>query len=892
MGVLSGRNRIRRGISALWRGPRSRAASLALVGCLLAGVLAVTLGAGYSVSRTVLSDGSAYLGKGHTVAHVNGESNLTDAEVARSLATGTQRLESVALPNGLVAVVNNDTGDVTFIDPATMAPAGTPVNRPDSAGLITALPAAEHSYLVDLQRGTVEVVDKQANPGTPVQVPGRVLDAVPVGDSVWAVTGEGKVVQITGERLVRTTSLGSGLRITSADGHPVVVTADGTAYAVDGDQPRSVGTTGLPAGDGAVLGSWQGAERHVIGVDRTRNQVVVLDPRTGTRVTIGLDVPSGSTPQWGAPVEFGNRVYVPDAAEPALWKVDPASGTAEKLTVPGKPGKIELKVSGGKVWANSQYDQRVLVVDDHGASTLADKGTGEAVTDSQQEPTTTPQPESPAQSTTQETPAAPPPPAPPTSRQPDPTTETVTVPSFTRGTGHEAACAELERLGLRCEALSAGDASGLATGEVIDTNPGGGRQVPVGSRVVVRYVGPVEVPDVVGLDVEAACAAITAVQLECAQVPDPTPTSRPEELLVVSRQDPTPAVGGGAAKGSRVSVHFPNRISGFPPLAGKTQVEACQLVESYHLTCAPKSGSPPAGQCPSAGAVFDQKPVAGTVVEVGSEVEISVCGGRVVLPDFVNPLPRNKDAVCADVRSKGLQCNPVEGVTAAGTGHPPLTAYSQTPAAGQQAEITQPVTITYYSDQVDLSDHVGQQYGGNVCAGLAAKGLQCTANRVASPVAMNTIVGQNPPAGRVAIGSTVTVDYSGWQSVHYWIENVGGSGGKVWQLTGSPGGGERFSVGRAFGSSSDTIPNGQLVREFRCSATCGGVPQNRFYSRLESWPGYGASPVAVFLPCDTNDGRVPIYRVWKDENGKRLYGISDTTGGWEGNELLGCAWRA
>src|SRR5688572_29213361 len=91
---------------------RDQVLRVVLVLALLAGVTAAAFGIGYRASDAVLGDGSAYVQKGHTIAHVNAESGRSDAEAARDLATGRQRLEVVQVRPGEVYVVNNATGEV------------------------------------------------------------------------------------------------------------------------------------------------------------------------------------------------------------------------------------------------------------------------------------------------------------------------------------------------------------------------------------------------------------------------------------------------------------------------------------------------------------------------------------------------------------------------------------------------------------------------------------------------------------------------------------------------------------------------------------------------------------------------------------------------------------
>jgi beta-lactam-binding protein with PASTA domain len=874
-----------------------RAGYLVLTGVLVAAVLATTIGAGYSVVQPHLSDGSAYLAKGHTIAHVNGETGKSDAELARQLSTGTQRLESVPMPDGRVAVVNNDTGEVSFFDPSTMALTGEQVTRPNSKTQIQTLPTQTRGYLVDQERDTIEVIDETGRPGKPVSMPEGIEAAVPAGNSVWVVTGKGEVAEIVDGNLVRSFPVGAGPRISVADGQPVAVTENGTAYTLDGEQPRSFGETGLPRGSGAVLGSWQGSGRYLVGVDRTRARVVALDPRTGTRVAVDLRIPENTHPRFGAPVVLGEQVYVPDYAGPSLWQVDLTSQTAKVLPVPGAPGQFELKVSGGRVWANSQFDQRALVIDGAGATRSVDKGPGVGVTDSERNldpgepepsPTTAPEPSKPIE-----------PPVPTPAQEPEKAPEkTVVVPSFAKGTRYQDACTRLARLELPCEPVAAGDAAGLGPDEVIDTTPAAGSRIPAHTRVLVRYVGPLDVPDVTGLDEPTACAKITASGLRCGREVDSTPAAAQQNLLVVHAQQPQ--AGQQVDKGDTVTIHYPDSIA-LPAFAGKLQGEACgEIQTALRMTCSATVGVPPAGQCPAAGTVFGQNPAAGTVARVGSTVRVDVCDGQVTVPDWINPKPKTATTVCAAVTSQGLRCQVVEGVSAAGTGFQPGVAYDQAPKPGTQIDITATVTITYYSDKSTIGVFTGSTVDA-ACAAVQQANLVCNPVADLSPQNERTVIAQDQPAGTYTFGTTITVHYSGWQSVVFRIYSTS-TDKKIWLMrpdgaTDIPSGTTSYVVGRAFPGGT-AIPGRQDISEFVCNSTCSGVAGNRFYSHLQSWGNYTTYPnAAVFMTCGAS-GTKQIYRVWRDVNGQRLYGITDNpadtavTPRWEDSEALGCVWPA
>ncbi len=366
-------------------GPAGRAGSALVAVVLLGAVLAVSAGVGYTVARPLLGDGSAFLSRGHTVAHVNGETGKSDAQTATELATGSEPVQTVRLPDGRVAIVNKTTGTVTIIDGATMAPSGPPLRAPGDGGGLDALATRSSGYLVDRKGGTITELTAPGRAATPiVPVPQGILAAVPAGDSVWVLTRSAQVLEVAHGRVARTVRLGAPVTaITVADGHPVAVTGDGRAYVVDSDQPHAIGDLGL-TGPNLVLGSWRGAGRYVLAVDRTNARVSVLDPRTGHTAHASLPVPSGA--KLDAPVELGGDVYVPDYTAPRLWRVDAVSGAVahDALHVPGRPGDtFDLSVSGGHVWANVQYERRALIVDGDGRDHRADKGAGPDVRDSE-----------------------------------------------------------------------------------------------------------------------------------------------------------------------------------------------------------------------------------------------------------------------------------------------------------------------------------------------------------------------------------------------------------------------------------------------------------------------------------------------------------------------------
>jgi beta-lactam-binding protein with PASTA domain len=866
-------------------GPRSRVGGIALIAVLLGGVLIVAVGVGHTVARAVLPDGSEYLARGHEVVRVNGETGLHDAETARKLATGRERLENVRMPDGRIAVVNHNTGTVTFVDAPTMEPTGPPVTG--SGGKVEMLPGGSHGYLIDRGRNVVEEITADGSPGKPIAVPEGIEDAVPAGESLWLVTRGGEVIQIANGQRKAPIRLGGALHITVADGHPVVVTPNGQAYTVDGAVPTQIGE-GMPSGERAVLGSWRGADRYVVAVDRTTGRTVALDPRTHDRIEVELP----ASADLRAPVVLDKWIYVPDYTGPRLWQVNLANRTVKQIKVPGnEPGPFELKVSSGRVWANRQYDQRALIVDNTGTSKDVDKGAGDATSDSERKDHPKSDPVTPKPGDKQETPPVGRP-RETTSAPPD--AKKVVVPRSLKGTRYQDACETLQKLDLRCEPVAGGDANGLDAGQVVSTQPAEGSSVPSGSRIQVRYVGPRKTPNLTGLAKDNACKQVQDLQLSCDQKPSGDLAATPERLGVVVSQNPRP--GADIEKNGQVTITYPESIT-LPSFAGQLQRSACEQITSvYKMTCEPGQGTPAAGQCTTAGTVYGHEPKQGDVAKIGSAVRIMACPGSVPVDDYVNPKPQTVEQACAKVQSQGFRCNRVVGVTAAGTGFQPGVVYDQSPKPGVQAGLGQVITVTSYSDQGSTVPPVTGQDVNAACSAIQSAGYTCVRHEQLGPQNRNVVHQQDGAGTTQTIGSPVNVYYSPWQKVDYYIYRHDTL--NVWVLRQEgqrpPGyGGPAYRVGAAYPPGT-AISHPSAVNGFSCTnggGGCNGLDTNHFYSHMGTrWPGYdGPTPAATFMKCDVT-GTKRIYRLWRDQGGNRFYGIGDSTAGWEGNESLECVW--
>ncbi|MGH3381807.1 MAG: PASTA domain-containing protein [Actinoallomurus sp.] len=807
-------------------GPAGRAGSALVAVMLLVTVLAVSTGVGYTVARPLLGDGSAFLSRGHTVAHVNGETGKSDAQTATELATGSEPIQTVRLPDGRVAIVNKTTGTVTIIDGSTMAPAGPPQKNPGGGDQLEALATDSSGYLVDRKTGTVTQLaapGKTAAPAVPVRQ--GIVMAVPSGDSVWVLAKNGQVIEVAKGRAVRTVRLGAPVSgLTVADDHPVAVTTDGRAYVVDPDEPHALGDLGLTGPD-IVFGSWRGAGRYVMAVDRRSGRVSVLDPRT--RHTVRADLPVAADAKLDAPVVLGGDVYVPEYTKSELWRVGATTGKVDKpLQVPpGRAGDtFDLTVSGGHVWANSQYDRRALVVDGDRHEHQADKGAGPDVRDSQADP------------------QAPPPPV------------------------------KMPRTPLPAGPPARRDDSG-------NSGPSG--------KPAPRHATPLKVPSVVGLSRQAACHLITSAKLSCARRMDATPVVDPDQVSVVTAQDPKPGV---IPSDKKVTITYPDRFT-VPSVVSQTQGEACSRLRKFTMKCRATMGVAATG-ANQPGMVYSQTPAAGTEATEGTPAQLLFYSGTGTTHDYKG---QNIDAACGQVQADGFGCNRTEGVTAAGTGAQPGTVYAQDVPPNTKRNIRQPVTLTYYSPNNALPSYVGSTPDA-ACADISARGFTCQRTEQPYP-STNKVEAQDQPAGTYPIGTQITVHYSPWELVDYWVYRRNDV--SVWAMRPHgavpPNYGEpSFHVGLAY-KPGEAIPSAQAINGFSCVAgdnACNGLPENHFYSRIGSYKDWqGPMAAATFMACGTA-GTVPIYRVWKNENNNRYYGITSDPASWGAadQELLGCVW--
>jgi beta-lactam-binding protein with PASTA domain/tRNA A-37 threonylcarbamoyl transferase component Bud32 len=198
---------------------------------------------------------------------------------------------------------------------------------------------------------------------------------------------------------------------------------------------------------------------------------------------------------------------------------------------------------------------------------------------------------------------------------------TVAVPADLVGMTEEEARAALQAAGLTVGTVSQQENDDAEPGEVLETDPASGEDVPVGSAVnlvVAEASDTVTVPSVLGRPVDDARAAIEAAGLSFGNV---TREASDQPVDTVLRTDPSG--GTEVARGSTVSVVISSGpanvqvpdVVGDDVAAAQATLEKAGLQVSIQMedNCEAEEGS-----------VMGQSPPAGTEVDPASTVEITV----------------------------------------------------------------------------------------------------------------------------------------------------------------------------------------------------------------------------------------------------------------------------
>ena len=668
---------------------RARFTRLVVVIAVLASVLVVAFGTGYRASQAVVDDGGTYLVKGRSVTHVNAETGRSDADVARELAKGDNRLQVVQPSSGQVLVVNNDNGTTTNIDLGEMAPDRSLKGTP---GQTEVLGSGSDSYYIDHGRGTVALLDPDTmTVGRAVPLPDGVSAAVATssGRTLWVLSGD-NLVRVVDGAVAATSPVGdSDQRLTLVGGKPVLIDAGGTVRVVENDKVRAL-DAGLPAG-GTLELNQPGAPGSTVWVaDEASGNLIGVNVSKGQTSTTPLG--AGDHANLGPAVTLGNRVYVPDYTGHVVRVVSASDGTFDRtIPVTGTSTTFDLFVEDGRVWINDPAARTARVLDGSGRGTVVDKGQGHGVRD-------------PGEGST-----PPPPPA------PLPSTSTVTPgPSTTNKPGKPGAEKPNKPAG--------------GGGDNKPTTPPGPAQVAV--------------PDTVGQTKDQACTTLRAAGLGCSEQGVGTRDGVPPDQVVGS----SPRAGRKVAAGTIVTVQYAGAVT-VPDLTGRTPTQACdELLKPAGLTCdAQPSGVAPDGQ--PVNAVNAQDPAPGTEVGGGSTVTFSFFD-RFHVADYTDQQPA---AVCQSLSTRPITCT-LNDKQAGPRGSKQNVVVDQSLPPGDYAA-GQAISLGFYTgENGDPIPNVVGQRGADACGQMAAAGYNdCAVVESPTPSQqVNVALTQSEPAGSIA----------------------------------------------------------------------------------------------------------------------------------------------
>lgn len=213
----------------------------------------------------------------------------------------------------------------------------------------------------------------------------------------------------------------------------------------------------------------------------------------------------------------------------------------------------------------------------------------------------------------------------------------------------------------------------------------GGGAWQAGAYLVDREV---RVPEVVGLTYEAASARLLDAGLTVRSHPERDPQARPNQVLTQA-----PPAGQSVRPGRIVAlgVNAASEARRVPELVGMREADAVARADAVGVSV---------GQVVyvhaelPAGAVVRQEPAAGTALEAGGQLVLSVSRGSVDAP-FALPDLRGRTVEEAEAALATLGVRHVERIAAAVSFDRPGTVTDQRPAAGAEVRAATPITLVY-----------------------------------------------------------------------------------------------------------------------------------------------------------------------------------------------------
>jgi hypothetical protein len=428
-----------------------RAGLIAAAGALIGGIAVAGTGDGNPAQDVRLRSGAAWLASAKVgqVTLLDGSSAEVSAQV--QVAPAGNQLDVVQQGSTAYAI-DQSAGTIRRIDGATfdLTPPESPI--PDAHAGLTALPGPDALYTLDSRRGILANTDPRnlTRRGELLSLASELSAGTAVVDesgTLWAIdTSTGDLARVAGgKRSTRPQVTTPGPTIlTMAGGHPVVVDVNARkAISIDRTNGKPGGTLDLDLRKDdtvEISGSPRDERLYVVA---GRGNLSICDLSRGQ---CGNAIPLTAGNKFGAAVEAGNRLFVPDHTTGQVWVVDLAnSQVIAKPTVLAPAGPFQLLTRDGVVFYNDPNSAQAGVIHLDGTVSKTAKYDADdptkgihVPTDSPtrpptnpQQPTTNPQPpdkrinqpNDPQQPTTNPQPTNPRQPDPNNPQQPDPALE-------------------------------------------------------------------------------------------------------------------------------------------------------------------------------------------------------------------------------------------------------------------------------------------------------------------------------------------------------------------------------------------------------------------------------------------------------------------------------------
>ncbi|HUT28368.1 MAG TPA: PASTA domain-containing protein [Sedimentisphaerales bacterium] len=285
-------------------------------------------------------------------------------------------------------------------------------------------------------------------------------------------------------------------------------------------------------------------------------------------------------------------------------------------------------------------------------------------------------------------------------------------------------------------------------GHVISQNPAAGGVLPGGGAVdLVVSSGRAVVPDVVGETESAASAAITGMDLMVAATYEHH-NSIPANIVISQN----PVAGTEVSVGSTVNIVVSLGRPVVPGVVGYTESEAVTTIEAVDLV---SSITYEYNNTVAAGTVISQSPAGGTVVDIGTTVNLAISLGRPEVPGVVGLTLG--EAVAAIEAVDNLAAAPSYRYD---NNTPFGRVISQNPAAGTAVNIGSAINVVVSLGQPVVPGVVGRTEAEAIAAITAVDSLTVGAitRQYSNTVPAGVVISQNPTGGTaVPVASTVNL---------------------------------------------------------------------------------------------------------------------------------------